>query len=163
MWEAMGEVFTSGNGVAIGILITIIIVGSIVGVKHGRLKIKTDKFTIEGKARGNERLVVRMQLDWLYNAVFAFEQKIPMPEDYNEFRGRYILAMLYIDMAEWVLYNHIEETKHYVEIKQSDVWNKAQTMVEKDELKSAKFKAVVDNYVKDIIHNLVMIRKEYEK
>ena len=163
MWDAIGKMFVSGNGTTICILIILIVIATYVAVKFGHIKIKSDKFTIVGETRGNERLIIQRQLNWLYDAVFAFEQKIPTPEDYNEFRGRYILAILYIAMTDWVLNNHIEENKHYIEIRQSEIWNKAQTMVEKDELKSNKFKIMVNEYVKYIIHNLVMIRKEYEK
>ena len=154
---------TQGNGIAITILLGMVLISVFFGIKNGRIKIKTDKFAIIGSSRENERLVIQRQLNWLFDAVFAFEQRIPMDENYDKYRGRYILAILYTDMTEWVLYNHIEESKHYVEIKQSEIWNKALTMVEKNELKTGKFKTMVEDYVKYIIHNLVAIRKEYEK
>lgn len=163
MWEAIGQIFTSGNGVSIAIVLVLITALIIIGARHGYIKIKTSKFAIVGETRGNERLVMQKQLSWLYDAVFAFEHKIPKPEGYNEFRGRYILSILYIDIIDWVLNNHIEESQRYIKIKQSEIWNKTQTLVGKDELKTQKFKNAVDEYVKYIIHNLVLIRKEYEK
>lgn len=163
MWDAIGNMFIKGNGTAICILIIFVVIATYIAVRFGHVKIKSDKFTIVGETRGNERLVMQKQLSWLYDAVFAFEQKIPTSEGYNEFRGRYILSILYIDLTDWVLNNHIEETQRYIKLKQSEVWNKVQTMVEKDELKTTRFKNVVDEYVRYIIHNLVMIRKEYEK
>ena len=157
------EAFFEQNSLAFALLACVVVVCVYLGIKYGRVKIKTDKFAIEGESRENERMIIQRQLDWLYDAVFAFENKIPTPKGYNEFRGRYILAMLYIDMTEWVLYNHIEESKFYIQNKQSKIWNKAQTMIEKDELKSPEFKKLVNDYIKDIIHNLILIRKEYEQ
>ena len=65
-------------------------------------------------------------------------------------------------MVEWILYNHVEESNHYVAIKQRKLWNIILQNVENDEIRTEDFKDVVYDGVKDIIHNLVIIRKNYK-
>jgi hypothetical protein len=64
-------------------------------------------------------------------------------------------------MIEWVIFNHIEENRVYVENRQEQLWNIVLANVEKDYLRSEFFKEEIYEYTKMIIHRLVTIRKEY--
>ena len=169
MWDAIGGVLTSQNGALVAILLFGIVLMAYVAMRIGRLKITGDKIKIGTDAQERERTVIRNQLDWMRDAVFAFERQIDELVDekdvkkYNNYRTKYILAMLYIGMSEWVLYNHIDHSQHYLEIKRSDLWNKVLTMTEKEELQSDEFKNMVFAEVERIIEKLILIRKEYEK
>lgn len=169
MWKAIGDALMSENGLLVVILIIALAIITGVSAKIGHLKITTDKIRIGTDAQEKERTIIRNQLDWMRDAVFAFERQIDElvaereVKKYNNFRTKYILAMLYIEMSEWVLYNHIDHSQHYLEIKRSDLWNKVLTMTEKEELQSDEFQSMVFAEVERIIEKLILIRKEYEK
>lgn len=164
MWEAIGNIFTSDNGATIGTLIVIIILLVTLTVRFGHLKIKSDHLVIGSGSQEKERLIIRNQSEWLKDAVYAYENQIPGQgsRGYNKYRGRYILTLIYLEMLEWVLYNHIDESKHYIEIKQKKTWNIILQNVENEEIKAEDFKDIVYDGVKDIIHNLVTIRQHYK-
>jgi hypothetical protein len=65
-------------------------------------------------------------------------------------------------MLKWILYNHIEESSHYIEIKQKKLWNIILQNVVNEEIKTDDFKDIVYDGVRDIIHNLIKIRKTYK-
>jgi hypothetical protein len=164
MWEAIGEVFTSSNGPTTGNLIVIIIALVVIAVRFGHLRIKSEHVAIGSGAQEKERTIIRNQTEWLRDAVYAYENQIPGQgsKGYNKYRGKYILSICYAEMVEWILYNHVEESNHYVAIKQRKLWNIILQNVENDEIRTEDFKDVVYDGVKDIIHNLVIIRKNYK-
>lgn len=164
MWEAIGNVFSGSNGAIIAVLVTVIIGLVVLAVRFGNLRIKSEHVVVGSDAREKERTIIRNQTEWLYDAVFAYENQIPGQgtKGYNKYRGKYILCLCYAEMVEWVMYNHLEESNHYVSLKQKKLWNIILQNVENDEIRAEDFKEVVYDGVKDIIHNLVIIRKNYK-
>lgn len=164
MWEAIEGVFTSGNGPVTGLLILIIIALIALTVRFGHLRIRSEHVAIGTDAQEKERNIIRNQSEWLEDAVYAYENQIPGQgtKGYNAFRGKYILEICYKEMLKWVLYNHIEESSHYVEIKQKKLWNIILQNVVNEEIRADDFKDIVYDGVRDIIHNLIKIRKTYK-
>lgn len=161
MWEAIGHIFTSPNGGVVGLLIIFAMAMIGLTVRFGHLRIKGDRLMITSDSREKERTVIRTQKDWLFDAIQAEERQVPKFKGYNTYRGKYIMMLVYKEMVDWVLYNHIEETKYYVESKQKKVWNIIQTNVEREELQTEEFQRDIEAMVKEIIHELVKIRKIY--
>lgn len=160
--DKVTDALQSDNGWFIAILIVIILVLLVMGARHGLIKIKTDKIQVGKNASTMTQRIIQHQQDWVKIAVSAFERKIPKVEDYDEFRGKFLIEKCLNVINSWIVQNHIETTKNYIELKQEMIWNLLLTYTEKDELKSQKFKKEVYAYVEYIIKNLVRIRKQYE-
>lgn len=159
MWEAIAQVFTSGNGVTIAVLITAILFMGVLLVKHGVLRISTK--TVHIGADERERTIIRHQVEWIRNSVNGFEAMIPKPEGYDKYRGRFVLERVFDEMLNWIVFNHIEDTHSYIHIKQTNVWNIVMTFTDKKEHHSQKFHDMVFEQVEVAIKSLIMIRKEY--
>ena len=160
--ENVTEALQTDNGWIIAILIAIIVILLIIGARHGLVKIKTDKIQVGRDASNQTQKIIKHQEDWVKIAVSAFEQKIPKFDDYDEWRGKFLIEKCLNVINDWIVQNHIETTKNYIELKQEMIWNLLLTHTEKDELRSTKFKKEVYAYVEYIIRNLVRIRKQYE-
>ena len=160
--DKVAESLQSDNGWIIAILIVIIIVLLIIGARYGLVKIKTTKLQVGIDASDRVHQIIKHQKDWVKIAVSAFNRKIPKHDDYNEFRGMFILEKCLNEINDWIDLNHIEDKKTYIELKQELIWNLLLSYTEKKELRSEKFKKEVYDYVEYIIKNLVRIRKQYD-
>jgi hypothetical protein len=162
MWEAIGEVFTSGNGAAIAILITIIVILLVFGAKRGLFSIHTDIISVGEEASETERTIMRHQIDFAKQACGAFENQIRKTENYNDYLGKYIIELCFDEIINWIAFNHIECTKTYVALKQDTIWNIVQSHTENPAMKSPQFKKQTDAHIRYIIQRLVDIRNEYK-
>lgn len=177
--EQVNQALQSSNGWIIAILIVVIAVLVILGAKNGLLKIKTDKLNIgkEGvtpeaiqqeiqKARALDQKIMDHQKDWAKIAVNAFYRKVPAINEPSNteaenFRARFLAEKCLNEILNWIIVNHIEDKKPYIELKQELLWNVLLSYTKKEELRSTKFKKDVYDYVEYIIKNLVRIRKQY--
>ncbi len=162
MWEAIGNIFTSANGVTVGVLILIIIALVFICARLGIVKIKTDKLSVGMNAGEVERTIIRNQIGWVKKACRAFEGQVPQPEGYNQYRTKFILEILLDEIIEWIIFNHIEDKKTYIEIKQDIIWNIVLANVDKKEMRSEKFHKAINEYVEKVIKGLVAVREEYD-
>jgi hypothetical protein len=166
--ESMSDVtqaLQSDNGWIIAILIVIIVVLVIIGARNGLIKIKTNKVQVGLDAdaiKETAHQIITHQKDWVKIAVSAFNNKIPEPDEYNKFRGMFILEKCLNEIDDWITLNHIEDKKNYIKLKQELMWNLILSYTEKEELQSDAFKKEVYDYVEYIIKNLVRIRKQYD-
>jgi hypothetical protein len=148
-------------GLILIFLVMVIVIMAIMCVRTGLIRVKTDTVEIGNTYSERERTIIRNQIQYINMAVEAFEHRIPKDENYDEDRGKYILQLMSKQMIEWVIFNHIEENKVYIENRQEQLWNIVLANVEKDYLRSEFFKQDIYDYTKMIIHRLVAIRKEY--
>lgn len=162
MWETIGNVLTSGNAGLVGFLIIIILVLVIWAGKKGLFNIHTDTVTIGGNDR--ELTIVRNQSQWAYLFIMSIKGKI-LPEDASKQqndRTELILEKVYDKIVEWITYNHITDNSAYVEIKQSEVCSVVYNFDDlSDEYKTPEFKTRMENWTKEVILNLIKIRKVY--
>lgn len=159
----LSDILTSNNGVALATLSIVVIIFAIIGAKHGLVNIKTKKCQIGTSASENERMIMKNQQEFVELAVEAFEKEIPKPDDYNVWRGKYILEKVLDEINRWIIYNHIQETNSYIEIHQEKVWVLVQSLTDNSVMSSKTFKKKVDENIERIIRRLVAIREEYEK
>lgn len=163
MWEAIEKILISNNGILIALLFLILIVLIIFCSRFGLIKIKTDKLTIGRESSELERTIMRNQIEYVEMSIKAFEQRMPKPEGYNVYRGKYITERAFDEIVKWIAFNHIRTDDHYIQIKQASIWNLVQSLTEKNEFQDDSFKESVDKFVVELIKNLVAIRKEYSK
>ena len=163
MWTTISDVLTSDNGFLVSFLFLLLVVLIIICARLGIVKIKTDKLTVGADAGETERTIVRNQIEWCTLATAAFESKIPRHENYDKYRGKYICEQVLDEVVKWIAFNHIENKRAYIGIKQEIIWNIVQSHVVRDEMRTDEFRKYVDEYVEYVIENLVAIRNEYKK
>ena len=159
--EAILQALSGQNGLLIAFLIIILVILVIVFAKKGVIKIHTDKVSVGDVSGDVERTIMRNQIEWAKLECEAFERKIPRFEGYDEYRGKFIIEKILDEIIKWIAFNHIEETKTYIDIKQSIVWNIVLKYAINDMMMSRSFKKEVDRQVEKVVKNLVRIRDEY--
>lgn len=161
MWETIKDVLTSGNAWFILIfLVAVIVIGLILG-RIGLIKVNTKHVQI-----GNEqtqRELVRRQVETAYTFVMSLEGKIITEgSTYDRYLTKYILERVYDKVIEWIIFNHITTNQLYVQDKQENIENLVYTMVVDDDFKTPEFKRRMDNWVKELIEQLVQVKEIYQ-
>lgn len=161
MWETIKDVLTSGNAWFILIfLVAVIVIGLILG-RIGLIKVNTKHVQI-----GNEltqRELVRRQVETAYTFVMSLEGKIITEgSTYDRYITKYILERVYDKVIEWIIFNHITTNQLYVQDKQENIENLVYTMVVDDNFKTPEFKRRMDNWVKELIEQLVQVKEIYQ-
>lgn len=154
MWDAIVEMFKSGNGIWVILVIALLIVAG----RLGLIKIKNDKISFGKWSSENERTIMKKQIEYAQNTCKAFEKRIPRFDGYNEYIGKYIAEKAFDEIVTWIAFNHIQDDEDYIGIKQEMIWNVVTSEIIRDELKSKEFRRQVDKSVEQIIKRLVQIR-----
>lgn len=161
MWETIGNVLNGNNAIPVIIfaLMTIIVIG-ILG-KKGIISI--NKCGVRIGSDEKELTIVRNQSQWAYLYIMALKGKlIPLESPKREdFFADYVLERVYDKVVEWITYNHISNNNSYIEIKQSEVKCIVYSLPIQEEFKTPEFETRMNGWVKEIILNLIKIRKEY--
>ena len=163
MWEAIGDAIASENGMSIAVLAVLTFISVFVGLKHGRIKLKTDRLTIEGEARDKERLLMKKQSECASVACKGFEKRIARFDGYNTLLGALIAEKAYDQIVEWIMANHIRDDQEYITDKQEIIWDIVSAEVVDDRFRSEKFKKQVYECIEHIIRRLVQIRENEQK
>jgi hypothetical protein len=138
----------------------VIVIGLILG-RTGLIKVNTKHVQI-----GNEltqRELVRRQVETAYTFVMSLEGKIITDgSSYDRYLTKYILERVYDKVIEWIIFNHITMNQLYVQDKQENIENLVYTMVVDDDFKTPEFKRRMDNWVKELIEQLVQVKEIYQ-
>ena len=173
MWEAIGNIITSGNGIAVLVLLLVVILLGVLLVKTGVLSVHTKAVSLGSSEK--ERRVLQEQIKFAHGYCQSIESKIVVMLDgrmpYHGFLCGKILENCYDEIIEWITFNHIENSGKYVKVKQKNMCNVLYTQLalinDPDmfetiaQFKTAEFKQRVYNWVEEIIQNLVEIRELY--
>lgn len=81
---------------------------------------------------------------------------------YDRYLTKYILERVYDKVIEWIIFNHITTNQLYVQDKQENIENLVYTMVVDDDFKTPEFKRRMDNWVKELIEQLVQVKEIYQ-
>ena len=161
MWETIKDVLTSGNAWFILIFLAVVIVMGLILGRIGLIKVNTKHVQI-----GNEltqRELVRRQVETAYTFVMSLEGKIITEgSTYDRYITKYILERVYDKVIEWIIFNHITTNQLYVQDKQENIENLVYTMVVDDDFKTPEFKRRMDNWVKELIEQLVQVKEIYQ-
>lgn len=164
MWEAIKAVLTSSNAVSVLLFLIFVIFAVIFSSKKGLIAIKTGKLRIGSDER--ELSIVRNQQQWSYLYVMSIKGKV-LPQDATKEQRKtteLILEKVYDKIIDWIVYNHINPTNSYMEIKQSEIKCLIYSQDDLDEeFKTPEFESRINNWVKEVILNLINIRKEYSQ
>lgn len=163
MTQNVSQALQSSNGWLIAILIVVIIVLLILGARAGLLKIKTDKLLVGRDAGETENAIIRSQMQWARIAIQAFGNNIEVSTKVDKLRLDCCVEKAINMFVEWIILNHMDNDKEYVEVRQEAIWNLLNIYANRDELKSPKFKKEVYNTVEYIIKNLIRIRNSMQK
>lgn len=157
MWETIEHVLTSGN--AWVVLILFIFLGFVLLLlsRNGLLQIDTGNIQI-GAATG-EREIIRQQVEWTRLHYEGLENSMPKPEGYDHWRGRYIAERLIDEVVDWIVYNHINDSKQYIEIKQDKIINILRKYTVKEEFTSEEFEEFMREDTEKCIKKLIQIRE----
>lgn len=163
MWETIKSVFTSGNGIGLGIIISLLVVIIIyMAIKLGKaglLTIQTKHFRIGNKV--TERELIRRQIEKAHSFVMSIEGKIPSDQNYKEYLVKYILEKIYDEVIKWIMFNHITVNQLYIEDKQNCILNLIYSMPINEDFKTPEFKERVCKWVYELIEQLVNTKKLY--
>ena len=164
MWETIASVLNGNNAIPVIIFaLMVLIVLGILG-KKGILSI--NKCGLRIGADEQERTIIRNQSQWAHLYVMSIKGKI-LGEDATEElinKTELILEKAFDKIVDWILYNHISTNSTYIEIKQGEIKSfiYSQNNLD-DDYKTPEFAFRMDEWVKELILNLVQIRKEYSE
>lgn len=164
MWEAIGNVLTSGNGILIIIGLLILCVIIIRLSKTGHLVISTKAVRLG--AGENERTIIRNQSDYAYMYCMSLESKVIEMTEKSKlsiYMTRYALERTYDTIAQWIMFNHIEDSERYIKVKQRVIISLIYSLGVPAQFKTPEFKGCMEQWVEEAIKNLVEIRKLYSK
>lgn len=164
MWEAISNILTSSNALQTIISILILVAIIVIMIKTGMLHIKTAHVNIGMSDRDKERTIIREQCDWVHIYLEGLQGKISLmtPElRYGGFFTKYILEVVYDEIVKWITFNHIEDTERYIAVKQDKIASLVYSMGIKNEFKTKEFNQRMKNWVEEVIHKLIEIRKLY--
>ena len=92
----------------------------------------------------------------------SIEGKIVSDEtEYNEYFTKFILEKVYDKVIEWITFNHITVNQLYIQDKQDTILNLIYALPISDDFKTPEFKQRVCNWVKELIEQLVNVKKLY--
>ena len=162
MWETIGNVLNGSNAIPViifavvmFILFGILVKKGIISINRGGVRIGTDE---------RELTIVRNQSQWAYLYIMSIKGKVlpDNPTDVQLLLAENILEKVYDNVVNWITYNHINSANTYIEIKQSEIkcLVYSQDKLE-EEYKTQEFATRMEEWVKELILNLIQIRKEY--
>ena len=160
-WDAVKELISSPNAwmfLLVFILVFFVIVKM---AKAGLISFKGKGIRLGSDEK--ELTIVRNQTQWAYLFLMSLKGKLiemeyPAREDYF---ADMVLEKIYDKIVEWITYNHINDKQTYLEIKQSEVRCIVYSLPIQEQYKTPEFEARMNAWVKEIILNLINIRKEY--
>lgn len=161
MWETIKDVLTSGNAWFILIFLAVVIVIGLILGRIGLIKVNTKHVQIGNEQK--QRELVRRQVETAYTFVMSLEGKIITEGSmYDRYLTKYILERVYDKVIEWIIFNHITTNQLYVQDKQENIENLVYTMVVDDDFKTPEFKRRMDNWVRELIEQLVQVKEIYQ-
>lgn len=140
-------------------------------VKVGKVKVHTQHISIgtmpgETKEAYYERKIVQEQSDFAHAYLMGLVGKITdvCPDKtlaYDGWMTKCILEYAYDEFVTWIHYNHISADDAYVSVKQAKICSLIYAQPVRPEFKTPEFQERMKNWVKEIIIELVRIRKVY--
>ena len=160
-WDALKELITSPNA-----WMFLLFVGFAMFVLRSMAKNGLISFKGKGLRVGSdekELTIIRNQTQWAHLYVMSRKGKL-IEEDSSELTKvicENILEKVYDKIIEWITFNHINSSNTYVEIKQSEIKCLVYSLVIDEKFKTPEFEQRMNGWVKEVILNLINIRKEY--
>lgn len=164
MWETINTVLNGNN--AIPVLVFAVIVVIVFGILGKKGIISINKGGVRIGSDERELSIVRNQSQWAYLFIMAIKGKVLTEDatDEQNKKAELILEKVYDKVVDWIHYNHINSTNSYIEIKQGEIkcLVYSQNNLD-DDYKTPEFETRMECWVKELILNLIEVRKEYSQ
>lgn len=161
MWDFIKAVSTSVYIIPVLIFTLIVLLTVILLIKKGLISVNTK--AVKVGTSESERAIIRQQIEWVHLHCDSLEKSLPHPQNYDIWRGKYILERMYDEIVDWITFNHICTSEGYISIKQERIWATIQSLVRKEEFSTPEFKEFIYNDTEYIIRRLVHIRQVYNQ
>lgn len=161
MWDFIKAVSTSVYIIPVLVFTLIVLLIVILLVKKGLISVNTKAVRV-GTSE-SERAIIRQQIEWVHLHCDSLEKSLPHPQNYDIWRGKYILERMYDEIVDWITFNHICTSEGYISIKQERIWATIQSLVRKEEFSTPEFKEFIYKDTEYIIRRLVHIRQVYNQ
>lgn len=161
MWDFIKAVSTSVYIIPVLMFTLIVLLIVILLIKKGLISVNTKAVRV-GTSE-SERAIIRQQIEWVHLHCDSLEKSLPHPQNYDIWRGKYILERMYDEIVDWITFNHICTSEGYISIKQERIWATIQSLVRKEEFSSPEFKEFIYKDTEYIIRRLVHIRQVYNQ
>lgn len=155
------SIINGPNFKTVSIILLVLAFLAFVFAKSGILTIHT-KYVSMGIA-DKERKIIRQQLIHAYQSCMGFLPKIPRLEGFSEDKSKNICELIYDEMVNWIVLNHIEDNESYISIRQESIWNIILANIINLDYNSPPFKERIFKRVEEDIKMFVRIRNEYNK
>lgn len=165
MWEAIAEVLTNENAIAIVLLLFGLFLILVFLAKKGYVRLNVGKFALGDDYR--ERAIIQQQAEWAHIYCQGLKPQVDAYckdiEGYDTYITMYMLERMYSEVVEWITYNHINLDSDYISIKQDRIKALlASLTVMPQVFTSPKFSKQVDAWTDELIRKLVKIREVYK-
>ena len=160
-WEAVKEVLTSPNAWMFLLFLVFAIFILVKMSKSGLISFKGKRLRIGSDER--ELTIIRNQTQWAHLYIMSRKGKL-IDENSSELTRvicENILEKVYDKVIEWITFNHITFSNSYIEIKQSEIKCLVYSLVISEDFKTPEFEQRMNGWVREVILNLINIRKEY--
>ena len=161
MWDFIKAVSTSVYIIPVLIFTLIVLLIVILLIKKGLISVNTR--AVKVGTSESERAIIRQQIEWVHLHCDSLEKSLPHPQNYDIWRGKYILERMYDEIVDWITFNHICTSEGYISIKQERIWATIQSLVRKEEFSTPEFKEFIYKDTEYIIRRLVHIRQVYNQ
>lgn len=161
MWDFIKAVSTSVYIIPVLIFTLIVLLTVILLIKKGLISVNTK--AVKVGTSESERAIIRQQIEWVHLHCDSLEKSLPHPQNYDIWRGKYILERMYDEIVDWITFNHICTSEGYISIKQERIWATIQSLVRKNEFSTPEFKEFIYKDTEYIIRRLVHIRQVYNQ
>lgn len=159
--DGLKEILTSANAWMFLLFLVFAIFIIVKMSKSGLISFKGKGLRIGSDER--ELTIVRNQSQWAHLYVMSRKGKL-IDEDSTEITKllcENVLEKVYDKIIEWITFNHINSSNTYIEIKQSEIKCLVYSLVIDEKFKTPEFEQRMNGWVREVILNLINIRKEY--
>lgn len=161
MWEAIGTVLSSANGIKTELIILITLVLVVVAARLNIISI-SGKWLKVGKIKDDERAILRLQLSWMTSYMnLQFEEVYEEGMDY--YRTKYIISKVQDFFEQIIIFNHITLEPTYLETKRQQLYSMVLGLTTLDKFRTKEGKEYIYQLSDKCIHTLYEIRNGDKK
>lgn len=160
--DGLKEILTSANAWMFLLFLMFAIFVLVKMSKSGLISFKGKGLRIGSDE--TERTIIRNQTQWARLYIMSIKGKVlpANPDKIQRLTAEVILEKVYDNVSDWITYNHISSNNSYIEIKQSEIKCLVYSQDDlEEEFKTPEFATRMESWVRELILNLIQIRKEY--
>lgn len=164
MWEAISNILTSSNASQTIISLIVLVLIVVIMIKSGMIKIKTKHVKIGMSEADKERTIIREQCDWARMYLKGLMKDLLSKEQNARYDGyfiKYIVEVVYDEVVNWIVFNHIEDNDRYIQVKADIMTCMIYSMDIDDSFRTADFNKRIYKSVEEVIKKLINIRAIY--